>query len=40
MLLEFKRLSEIDPSKFIDWMNHPQVRKPIPLLQGNFTEAD
>lgn len=36
MEIEFKRLNEIDQSSLIDLMNHPMVRRQMPLLTGAF----
>ena len=40
MQIEFKRLSEINPSDIIELMNHPLVRRHMPLTSDNFSEAD
>ena len=39
MNIEFKKLSEINPSKIIELMNHPFVRKHMPLAKGVFDDA-
>ena len=36
MEIEFKCLSEIDKSKIIELMNHPLVRRHMPLAKGGF----
>lgn len=38
MNIEFKKLTEVSKQDFIDLMNHPLVRKQMPLLKGGFTE--
>lgn len=40
MKLEFKRLPEADKADIIELMNHPQVRREMPLTSDNFSEAD
>ncbi len=39
MELEFKRLSEIDPSKFIALHTDPRVKRHMPLMDEGFDEA-
>jgi [ribosomal protein S5]-alanine N-acetyltransferase len=39
MNIEFKQLNEINPSEIIELMNHPLVRKHMPLAKGAFDEA-
>lgn len=39
MNIEFRKLSEIDPSEIIELMNHPLVRKHMPLAKGSFDET-
>lgn len=36
----FKRLSEVDRADLIDLMNHPQVRRHLPLAKGSFGPAE
>ncbi|MEO0339042.1 MAG: GNAT family N-acetyltransferase, partial [Bacteroidota bacterium] len=38
MQIEFKRLSEVDKKDIINLMNHPLVRRQMPLLVGHFDE--
>jgi len=40
MNLEFKRLTEVDKSAIIALMNHPLVRREMPLTSEHFSEAD
>ncbi|WP_461302939.1 GNAT family N-acetyltransferase [Aureisphaera sp.] len=40
MHIELTRLTEIDTSYIIELMNHPLVRRQMPLLQGSFSESD
>ena len=40
MDIEFKSLREIKKSDIIDLMNNSLVRRQMPLLKGEFTEAD
>ena len=40
MSLQFKRLTQVNQQAIIDLMNNPLVRRQMPLLQGEFTEAD
>ncbi|MCB0195055.1 MAG: GNAT family N-acetyltransferase [Anaerolineae bacterium] len=40
MKIEFKRLTEVDKSAIIDLMNHPLVRRQMPLTRDNFDESD
>ncbi|MER3376283.1 MAG: GNAT family N-acetyltransferase [Allomuricauda sp.] len=35
----FKRLTEIEKSELIHLMNHPLVRRQMPLLKGDFDET-
>ncbi|WP_394747509.1 GNAT family N-acetyltransferase [Spongiimicrobium salis] len=39
MSITFKKLSEIEKSAIIDLMNHPLVRRQMPLLKGHFSET-
>jgi RimJ/RimL family protein N-acetyltransferase len=39
MSLEFKQLKEAPTTAIIDLMNNPLVRRQMPLLKGEFTEA-
>ena len=39
MILEFKRLTEIDPSKYISLHTDPRVRRHMPLTDDDFDEA-
>ncbi|GAB5527084.1 MAG: hypothetical protein Roseis2KO_49560 [Roseivirga sp.] len=39
MDIQFKRLTEVSKSDIIDLMNNPLVRRQMPLLKGNWTEA-
>jgi [ribosomal protein S5]-alanine N-acetyltransferase len=39
MNIEFKQLAEISQSEIIALMNHPLVRRQMPLLAGHFDEA-
>jgi len=39
MNLEFKSLSEVDKTDIINLMNNELVRRQMPLLKGEFTEA-
>jgi ribosomal-protein-alanine N-acetyltransferase len=38
-MIEFKRLSDINPSGIIELNNHPLVRKHMPLAKSTFDEA-
>lgn len=40
MTLTFKRLPEVDKADLVELMNHPLVRRQIPLTSDNFTEND
>lgn len=40
MTIEFKRLTEIEKSEIIELMNHPLVRRQMPLTSDNFDESD
>lgn len=40
MKLEFKRLPEVSRADIIELMNHPLVRREMPLTSDNFSEAD
>ena len=40
MNIEFKRLTKIAKSDIMDLMNNPLVRRQMPLLKGDFTEAN
>lgn len=40
MKLEFKRLNQVDKADIIELMNHPLVRRQMPLTSDNFDEAD
>lgn len=40
MTTEFKRLTEIDKSDIMELMNHPLVRRHLPLASGRFDESD
>lgn len=40
MSLEFKRLTEVDHKDIIALMNNPLVRRQMPLLEGEFTQAN
>jgi len=37
---QFKRLTEVDPDEIITLMNHPLVRRHMPLATGNFGIAE
>lgn len=39
MEIEFRSLSEVDPKELIALMNHPLVRRQMPLLSEAFTES-
>lgn len=39
MRIEFKRLSEINKSKVIELLNHPLVRRHMPLAKDRFDDA-
>lgn len=39
MAIEFKRLPEIDKADIIELMNHPLVRRQMPLTDDHFDEA-
>lgn len=38
--LEFRRLPEVDPQDLVELMNHPKVRRLMPLTKDDFGEAD
>lgn len=38
--IEFKRLAEVDPADIIKLMNHPLVRRQMPLTKDNFGADD
>lgn len=40
MTTEFKRLTEVDKSEIMALMNHPLVRRYLPLASGHFGEND
>jgi len=40
MNLEFMRLSTVDPGDIISLMNHPNVRRHLPLARGQFGPAE
>jgi len=40
MNIEFKRLTEVEPSDIIELMNNPLVRRQMPLTSDNFDSAD
>ena len=40
MNIQYKSLSDIDKAAIIDLMNHPLVRRQMPLLRGTFDEKD
>jgi hypothetical protein len=40
MTTEFKRLTEIDKSDIMELINHPLVRRHLPLASGRFEESD
>ena len=40
MAIRFTRLTAIEKSEIMELMNHPLVRRHLPLLKGNFTESD
>lgn len=40
MNIEFRRLTEIETSEIIELMNHPLVRRQMPLINDNFDESD
>ena len=40
MNIEFKRLTEVEKSEIIELMNHPLVRRQMPLTSDNFSESD
>lgn len=40
MNIEFKRLTEVEKSDIITLMNHPLVRRQMPLTSDNFDESD
>ncbi|CAA9579318.1 MAG: hypothetical protein AVDCRST_MAG86-2545 [uncultured Truepera sp.] len=40
MTVAFKRLTEVDKADLVDLMNHPLVRRQMPLTSDNFTEED
>ena len=39
MDIQFKRLTEVEKADLIELMNHPQVRRLMPLATGPFDEA-
>jgi hypothetical protein len=40
MHIEFKRLSDVDKADIIELMNHPLVRRQMPLTNASFGEAE
>jgi len=40
MTIAFKRLPEVDKADLVELMNHPLVRRQMPLTSDNFTETD
>ncbi len=40
MTVTFKRLTEVDKADLVELMNHPLVRRQMPLTSDNFTEDD
>lgn len=38
--IEFKQLSEVEPADIIELMNHPLVRRQMPLTKDNFDAQD
>ena len=40
MEIEFKRLTEVNKSDIIELMNHPLLRRHMPLMSATFSEAD
>lgn len=40
MNIEFRRLTEIETFEIIELMNHPLVRRQMPLINDNFDESD
>jgi ribosomal-protein-alanine N-acetyltransferase len=40
MAVAFKRLPEVDKADLVELMNHPLVRRQMPLTRDNFTEND
>ena len=40
MGLEFRRLPEVRPQDLVELMNHPKVRRLMPLTKDDFSEAD
>ncbi|MEZ5566632.1 MAG: GNAT family N-acetyltransferase [Gammaproteobacteria bacterium] len=40
MATEFKRLTDVDKAEIIDLMNHPSVRRHMPLVTGRFGESE
>ena len=40
MTITFKRLTEVDEADLVELMNHPLVRRQMPLTSDNFTEND
>lgn len=40
MTVTFKRLTEVDEADLVELMNHPLVRRQMPLTSDGFTEDD
>ncbi len=40
MRIEFKRLTDVDGSDIIELMNHPLLRRHMPLIRNTFSQAD
>ncbi len=40
IISSFKRLTEVDKFDFIEMMNHPSLKRHMPLLSAEFTEDD
>lgn len=40
MTLEFRRLTDASTADLIELMNHPRVRRQMPLTQDDFSERD
>jgi ribosomal-protein-alanine N-acetyltransferase len=40
MSISFRRLTEVDKFDIIELMNHPLLKRHMPLLSDKFTEAD
>jgi hypothetical protein len=40
MNIAFRNLTEIDPSEIVELMNHPALKRHMPLLGDEFTEED